>query len=165
MTPPPVPKILRVGVVQAGRIIEEKLIRHMKDVTIGSSMRNTFTILASSLPKSYTLFEVVGRRYHLAFTEAIDGRVSVDGRIVTLAQAVKENLAPRRGSRWRLKLRSGYRGKIVLGEVTVLFQFVTPPPMQSRAKLPTSIRGGVIQQMDWNLASCFLFLQIGRAHV
>ena len=156
--PVPVPKVLRVGVVQAGRIIEEKLIRRMESVTIGSSMRNTFTILASTLPRSYTLFEVVGRRYYLNFTEAIDGRVGMEGRIITLAQAVKENLAPRRGSMWRLKLRSGYRGKIVLGEVTVLFQFVVPPPPQPRAKLPASIRGGFIQQMDWNLASCFLFL-------
>jgi TonB family protein len=155
----PVARVLRVGIVQAGRIIEEKLIRRTATVTVGSSMHNTFTILASSLPRSYTLFEVVGRRYHLNFTDAVDGRVSIHGRIFTLAQAVKENLAPRHGtSGWRLKLSSDARGKIVLGEVTVLFQFVAPPPLQPRAKLPPSIRGGFLMDLDWNLASCFVLL-------
>jgi len=151
-------KILRIGVVQAGRIIEERLVRRMESVTIGSSMRNTITILASSLPKSYTLFEVARGRYYLSFTDAIDGRVSIKGRIVSLAQAVKENLAPRAGPVWRLPLSSDSRGKIVLGGVTVLFQFVAPAPPLPRARLPRSIRGGVFQQMDWNLASAFMLV-------
>jgi TonB family protein len=145
-----------VGIVQAGRIIEEKLIGRAEGVSIGTSARNTFTILASSLPRSYTLFEVAAGRTHLLFTDAIDGRISLGGRILTLAQAVKENRAQRRGVGWRLPLSHDARGKLVLGEVTVLFQFVVPPPPQPRARLPRSIRGGFFSDLDWTLANCIL---------
>ena len=46
------PKILRIGVIQAGKIIEERLIRKRDSVTIGASPRNTLVVPASTLPRS-----------------------------------------------------------------------------------------------------------------
>lgn len=153
---PPQAKILRIGVIQAGRIIEEKLIRGHDTVTIGSSTRNTITIFTAGLPRSFPLFERIGNRYVLNFTEAMDGRVGVADRVLPLLQVSEEHLARRRGEMWALPLDEGSRGKVVIGEVTLLFQFVTPPPPRPRPKLPASIRGGIVAQMDWLMATSFL---------
>lgn len=150
------PKILRIGVIQAGHIIEEKLVRRPENVTIGSSTRNTITIFTAGLPRAFTLFERIGNRYLLNFSEAMDGRVSAGDRILPLLQVAEENLARRRGDVWQLPLDESSRGKMVLGEVTLLFQFVTPPPPRPRPQLPPSVRGGLIAQMDWLMASCFM---------
>jgi TonB family protein len=45
---------------------------------------------------------------------------------------------------------------VILGEVTLLFQFVVPPPIQPKPQLPASVRQGWIRGMDWVFASIFL---------
>ena len=45
------------------------------------------------------------------------------------------------------------RGKITVGDVTVLFQFVTPPPPQPRPQLPASVRGSMTTNLDWFFTS------------
>ncbi|MEK6608954.1 MAG: hypothetical protein AABZ30_14940, partial [Myxococcota bacterium] len=156
----PAQKILRIGVIQAGRIIEEKLVRRQESVTIGTSTRNTLTIFTAGLPRSFTIFERIGSRYVLNFTEAMDGRVGVKDRVLPLLQVMEENLARRRGNVWQLPLDENSRGKVVAGDVTLLFQFVTPPPPRPRPKLPPSVRGGVMAEMDWLMAGCFLFAAV-----
>ena len=43
-------KILRVGVIRDGKIIEERHMRHPGAVTVGQDGTNTFVIPASELP-------------------------------------------------------------------------------------------------------------------
>ena len=54
----PAPKILRIGIIQGARIVEERLVRKRQDVTIGQSTKNMFVIPTEALPKTFTLFEV-----------------------------------------------------------------------------------------------------------
>ena len=42
-------KVLRVGVILGGKIVEERLIRTRETVTIGQSAKNTFSIPAPEL--------------------------------------------------------------------------------------------------------------------
>jgi hypothetical protein len=159
-TPPPKdegPKILRIGVIQAGKIVEERLIRRREDVTIGASARNNIVVPASTLPRSYTLFELSHGQYHLVFSDQMDGRVSVGGQVMALDQVRNSGKAQPKGKNLlKLPLTDTARGKILLGEVTLLFQFVAPPPVQPRPQLPPSVRGSVVGQMDWPLAYSFI---------
>ena len=41
------------------------------------------------------------------------------------------------------------RGKISVGDLTILFQFVTPPPQQPRPRLPASVHGSWTTGLDW----------------
>jgi len=157
----PQPKILRIGVIQAGKIIEERLIRQRDNVTIGASTRNTIVVPASTLPKSFTLFEIQQGKYTMRFSDAMDGRVSVGTQVMSLEQVRQSNSAQAKGGGvLGLPLTEASRGKVLIGEVTLLFQFVTPPPIQPRPQLPPSVRGGFFANMDWVLASSFVTLAV-----
>lgn len=149
-------KILRIGIIQNGKIIEERLLRKREPVTIGQSPRNTFVLPASSVPRSFTLFELKGGTYHLHFREDMDGRVSVDDAVLDFRALRERKLATKRTDGYALALSEKSRGKVVVGEVTLLFQFVTPPPPPSKLQLPASVRGGWVKGIDWHFASILL---------
>ena len=46
-------KILRVGIIQGGKIVEERLMRRRERITIGQSPKNTFTSQSASCPTAY----------------------------------------------------------------------------------------------------------------
>lgn len=143
-------KILRIGIVQNGKIVEERLVRKRADVTIGQSAKNTFVVPASSaLPKSFTLFSLDGAGYGLNFSDGMDGRIAFDQSTAPQALAQVRSKAQKRGDFYHMPLPDKSRGKVIIGDLTVLFQFVTPPPMAPRPQLPPSVRGSITQNLDW----------------
>src|SRR5438132_10737321 len=84
------PKILRVGIIQGGKIVEERLVRKRENVSVGQSTKNTFVIPTEALPKAFTLFEVTGPTYALHFTDHMDGRVSLGDQVLAVGQLKNE---------------------------------------------------------------------------
>lgn len=147
-------KILRIGIIQSGKIVEERLVRKRENVTIGQSAKNTFVVPASNyLGRSFTLFELGPQGYALNFTDGMDGRVSLGEQVVALPALRQAGKAQKKGELWHLLLNDRSRGKVVIGDVTVLFQFVTPPPVQPRPQLPPSVRSSLMQNLDWMLVA------------
>jgi hypothetical protein len=147
-------KILRIGILQNRQIVEERLVRKRENVTIGQSTKNTFVVPASNaLPRSFTLFELTPQGYALNFTDAMDGRVSFGDSVVMLPSLRQAGQAQKKGETWHLLLNDKSRGKVVIGDVTVLFQFVTAPPVQPRPQLPPSVRSSLMQNLDWMLVA------------
>jgi len=85
----PRPRILRVGILLGGKIVEERLIRERAPVTIGQSMRNTFSIPIEGLPLEFTLFALDDGRYSLRFLPRMDGRLSDSGGQVHTLDALR----------------------------------------------------------------------------
>ena len=141
-------KILRVGVIQGGKIIEERHLKKHDNVTVGQDARNTFVIPASNLPPSFPVFECKNSQYSLVFTETMDGRVRLGTSDVDFASLRSQGLAKKRGNVFVLALNDAAKGKVSLGEITLLFQFVTPPPEPVKPELPPTIKGSVWQSMD-----------------
>jgi hypothetical protein len=147
-------KILRIGIIQSGKIVEERLVRKRENVTVGQSAKNTFVVPASNyLGRSFTLFELSPQGYALNFTEGMDGRVSLGEQVVALPALRQAGKAQKRGEVYHLQLNDKARGKVVIGDVTVLFQFVSPPPVQPRPQLPPSVRSSLMQNLDWMLVA------------
>src|SRR5271170_2315453 len=67
------PKVLRIGLVQAGRIIEERVIKQRTSVTVGASEKATFVIPSDAVPAQFKLFELIGSEYYLNYVEGMSG--------------------------------------------------------------------------------------------
>src|SRR4051812_10331801 len=142
-------KILRIGIIQGGRIVEERLVRKRENITIGQSAKNLFVVPSEALPRHWLLFEISGNRYMAHFSDGMDARIAVGNEIISLAQLKQTGKIQKRGVSWTLPLDERSRGKITLADMTILFQFVTPPPPQPRPQLPASVRGSVTSNLDW----------------
>lgn len=158
-------KVLRIGLFQNNRIIEERLLRTAKPVSIGSDLKkNMFVVPASSLPKSQTVFEVKNGAYVLKISKDMTGRVKVGDKLQTLQDLIQSGRAQKGPDGHTLALPPNAQGRLVLGEATLLFQFVTPPPARPKPVLPASMRGGWVQGMDRILATMLaisLVLHVG----
>jgi hypothetical protein len=146
------PRILRIGVLLGGKIVEERLIRERAPVTIGQSMRNTFSIPVDGLPLEFTLFALDENRYSLRFLPKMDGRLSDSGGQVNTLEALKTHGAQRHGDYYQVPLTENARGKLSFGDLTILFQFVTEPPRQPKPMLPASVRGTFADRFDPRLS-------------
>lgn len=142
-------RILRIGIVQGGRIVEERLIRKRENVTIGWSSKATFAVPTDALPKQWLLFEAGPRGYIAHFADAMDARIAVANEVVSLAQLKQMGRIRRIGASQRFLLDERSRGKVTIGDLSILFQFVTPPPPQPRPQLPPSVRGSIFGSLDW----------------
>jgi len=143
------PKILRIGIIQGGRIVEERLVRKRENITIGQSAKNMFVVLSDALPRNWLLFETSGNQYVAHFSDGMDARIAVGNEIISLSQLKQTGNIQKRGASWVLPLDERSRGKITLADMTILFQFVTPPPPQPRPQLPASVRGSAFSDLDW----------------
>jgi hypothetical protein len=151
------PKVLRIGLVAGGRILEERIVKQRTNVTVGPHERSTFVVQAN-LPPQFKLFELIGGDYYLNFIDGMTGRIALATGISDLV-ALKGQ-AKRVGPAYQIRVTEEARGKVVIGETTFLFQFVAPPPAQPRPQLPLSVKGGLASQIDWNLTiiAAFSFL-------
>src|SRR5215467_1612408 len=145
----PKPKILRIGIIQGGRIVEERLVRKRENITIGQSAKNMFVVPSEALPRNWLLFEASGSQYVAHFSDGMDARIAVGNENISLSQLKQTGKIQKKGASWPLPLDERSRGKISLADMTILFQFVTPPPPQPRPQLPASVRGSALTGVDW----------------
>lgn len=156
------PKILRIGVVQGGKVIDERLIKERGNVTIGPSEKAMFVVPTRKIPPNFRLFELVGNDYYLNYLDGMSGRVALKTGISELGElkAQAKQLSAGGITFNRIRLTEDSRGKVVVGETTFLFQFVVPPPVQPKPQLPVSVRKGVAGDIDWftTIVASFSFL-------
>jgi hypothetical protein len=156
------PKVLRIGLVQGGKVIEERVIKQRTHVTIGPSEKSMFVIPSKNIPAQFRLFELNGGEYFLNFLDGMTGRVALKTGISDLAalRAQAKRIPLGSGQMFQVQLSEEARGKVVVGETTFLFQFVAPPPVQPKPQLPVSVKAGLANDIDWTttIIAAFSFL-------
>ena len=156
------PKVLRIGIVQRGKIIEERELRRRETVTVGTSDRATFSVTSETLPKNFGLFEYDGKQYFLRFQGKMEARVQ----LTPQEDAVGFDKLRARGKIVRRKdgeavaLTDDSRGKVTIGDVTVLFQFKSPVAAPARPVLPPEIRGSLLQNVDAQFTAIFVAIAL-----
>ncbi len=160
------PKVLRIGVMEGTRMTAERVLRERVAVSLGTTERNTFTVAAEGLPASVEVFSLVGDGYVLHIVEGMTGQVALPDGIRRLDELRKHPKATQTATGWQVALPESSRGRLCLGGVTLLFQFVAAPPAQPRPQLPAAIRAGWVKGIDWTYNGCLsAFLAVAIAGV
>lgn len=141
-------KVLRVGVIQGGKIVEERVLPARLPVTIGTSAKNSIVVPLSNLPDTFTAFTATGDAYRLCFEDGMDVRVQDDQGAVDVAALIAQGVARKEGRGHSVPVNNRQRGRLTIGEVTLLWQFVVPPLEAPRPVLPPNARGNHFKSMD-----------------
>ncbi len=141
-------KVLRVGVIQGGKIVEERVLPARQPITIGTSPKNTIAVPQSNLPESTVVFSYQADRYVLHFELGTEGRIQGPQGAADFGALVSQGVAKSQGESCSVPLNDDQRGKIVLGEVTFLWQFVAPPAEVPKPALPKEAKGAHFKSMD-----------------
>ncbi len=149
------PKVLRIGVVHAGRVTEERIIKQRSHVTVGPNEKSMFVLATQNVPANFRLFELIGNEYWLNFLDGMHGRVALPSGVSDLSVLKGQARRTPQGA-YQVKLTEDSRGKVQVGDVTFLFQFVTPPPVQPRPQLPVSVTSGA-SAIDWTTTMIVAF--------
>jgi hypothetical protein len=143
------PKVLRVALVVGGRLLEERIFKRRIGVTVGPSEKATFVVEAN-VPPRFKLFDRIGDDYYLNILDGMTGRLALPTGVADLVTLGGE--ARGGGPVRAIRLTEEVRGKVVIGNATLLFQFVTALPIQPRPRLPLSVKDGGASRIDWKLA-------------
>lgn len=156
------PKVLRIGIVQRGKIIDEREMKRRETVTVGTSDSATFTVASPALPPTFDLFEYDGKRYYLKFTPEMEGRVQHSGNEVLSFDKLRGmGRVVRRGDHDAFVMDDSSRGKVIIGgDVTVLFQFKAPVAAPVKPVLPADIRGSLLQNIDTQFTAIFVMVAL-----
>ena len=138
-------RALRVALIQAGRIVEDRTFTGRAKITVGTDARSTFLVPMAEVPVTTAVFDLTKRGTALIFDANTQGRVSLDGADAPLHAYVGRATA--HGSRLSLSLPEDAKGRVSIGEVSLLFQFVDPPKTPVAATLPKGARG-LVAQLD-----------------
>ncbi len=126
-------RALRVGLVKQGRVIFDKVIEAGKDVTIGPNERAVIVINHPSIPPQFRLFQSKNGGYDLHVSAGMEAHVA-NGENT-------QNLQPKTNSlEQTIALSPTSRGKLILGEHVILFQFVAVAEAAKKPPLPANLK-------------------------
>jgi hypothetical protein len=120
-------RVLRVGVVRASRLYEERVLDSGM-LTVGPSERADVVLPAGAPSRLHRLLERRGDSWRLVPGAGMRARVACAGEVLELT----EQSPP-------LELDRDARGRILIGSTTLLFQLVPAPPERPRPQLPLSV--------------------------
>ena len=135
--------------VVRGQLVEERLLRELERVSFGQSQRCTLSMPLEGLPAHQVLFVREPSRLVLVVKAGMDGRMAHGETIRTLDEL---RAGPGDQGEWMIPVPVGARGKIEIGEVTILFQDVAAPAVARRPALPASLPGSLADRIDRRLA-------------
>ncbi|MCA9552415.1 MAG: AgmX/PglI C-terminal domain-containing protein [Myxococcales bacterium] len=156
------PKVLRIGIVQRGKIIDEQEMKRRETVSVGTSDGATFTVVSDALPAKHDLFEYDGKNYFLRFLPGMEGRIQQTGsQVFGFEDLRKAGKVVRRGDIDAVVMDDNTRGKVIIGkDITVLFQFKTPLAAPVKPVLPADIRGSLLQNIDAQFTAIFVMVAL-----
>ncbi|MDP2306380.1 MAG: AgmX/PglI C-terminal domain-containing protein [Pseudomonadota bacterium] len=144
----PLPKVLRIGMAQDQKIVQEKVLKVGETVTIGDNPRNSFVLTGTKLPSRFELFIAKGDSYVLSVPDWVEGKISWKDGIRGLDEIRQRGEAVKRGDLYFYQLNENVRGKVTIGSSTILFQFVPAPPEPVRAVSAADFRPRLLDEDD-----------------
>ncbi|MFZ6184958.1 AgmX/PglI C-terminal domain-containing protein [Nannocystis pusilla] len=134
-------KVLRIASIVDGLVCDELHQSAAEAVTAGTDVGNQLLCFGPAVPKRHVLFIVQEGRYVLDLPPRVGGQLVMRGRSVNLGQLWRKRLRedPRARS-LRVVLDPSARGKLDVGETTLLFQFAAPQPVPPKPPFPVEFK-------------------------
>ena len=123
---------LRIGVVIGGQLVEERVFSSA--VTFGQSLRCAVSLPLEGLPREHLLFARDEGAFVLHVPKGMSARVAIGGDVKFVEG--------------ELRLAGGSRGKLTMGDATILFQDIATV-VRPKPRLPASLR---VHHFDRRLA-------------
>lgn len=151
-------KVIRACIVEQGRILEERRLESGEPLTIGTGPRNTFVTTDSVNPnddaKSYALISNKNGTWELAVQPGMEVRLAIGDQELDTEALRKSGLLRAEGNGLRCNLDENARGRVRMGQYTVIFQFADPAPVSEAAiVLPKELRANYLKNLDRFFAS------------
>lgn len=144
---PPGPRVLRAALVRGGKVIDERVLARRSPLTLGNSERSTFVVTGARLPAGFHLLDWSGNGYVLNLAPGIGGKIALASGTVDLREIRATSL----------EIAETTRGKITIGDATLLFHFVEQPAARPKASLPRSAKKGLFDDLDWGTTTIAAF--------
>ena len=139
---------LRIGVVIAGQLVEERVFAPTRPITLGQSLRCALSVPVEGVPREHLLFSRDDGAFVLHVAPQMIARVGIGDRIEAVTEA--------------LRIAPGTRGKLVLGDLTLLFQDVETI-VRPKPQLPASLRARPIDRRLALIIGLSLCVHVGIA--
>ncbi len=153
---------LRLGVIERGKLVEERIFKKGEDITLGRSSQNTWVIEDEAFPAKHRLFQWQDGIYTLRLPSHSRAKISSSKGIEEFGGASSHETSAEAPESEAFVLCAQMRGKIQIGKTTLLFQFVPAPAEAKEVPLPAQLRGWRLKS-DWIYASAMLLSLVGHS--
>jgi len=122
-------KSLRIGIFRGKQRLEESVVKKRRTVSVGQDESNTFCVLSSAVPKKWNLFiyDSAKDSFTLCLKKSMRGRVVLKNNVsITLDENITEGQGVKFvGDTIQIPLTNTARGRVAIGKINILFQFVS----------------------------------------
>ncbi len=136
------PKVLRVAVVVDQLVCDEIHQHEAGSISVGSDYRSDVVLFGSSAPPQHQLFDYRQGAYFLDLPAHVRGKVSMGRKSFTIG-SLRKRFA--KGDKLRVKLSPRAKGKLLIGDSTILFQFSKPKVLPPRLPFPVQFKPRIDQ--------------------
>lgn len=135
-------RVLRVAVVVDELVCDEIHQHEAGAISMGSDYRSDVVLFGAHAPRQHTLFDYRQGAYFLDLPEHVRGKVSMGRKSFTVGNLRKRFAV---GGKLRVKLSPRAKGKLLIGDSTVLFQFAAPKKLPPRLPFPVQFQPRIEQ--------------------
>lgn len=130
-------RVLRVAVIVDDLVCDEIHQHAPGSISMGSDYRSDVVLFGSAAPLRHTLFHYHGGAYYLDLPSDVRGKVSLGRKSFTIG-SLRQRFAV--GDKLRVKLSPRAKGKLLIGDSTVLFQFAAPKELPPTLPFPVQFK-------------------------
>ncbi len=135
-------KVLRVAVVVDELVCDEIHQHEAGSISMGSDYRSDVVLFGSKAPLRHQLFDYRAGVYYLDLPPHVRGKVSLGRKSFTIGSLRKRFAV---GDKLRVKLSARAKGKLLIGDSTVMFQFDRPKKLPPLLPFPIQFKPRVDQ--------------------
>jgi TonB family protein len=142
------PRIVKVGILRDGKMAAERVLKTGQKLSVGTDPSSTFQLTGEGAPKNLDVLVAGGDQFFLVVDPEIRGKVAIAQGLLDMERYADKISDSEDPADHFIKLDLKSKGKITIGDCTILFQVMATPPQPPIRTMPKDMKGGYINRMD-----------------